>query len=308
MASVELATILISDLCGSTQLQSKLGPARADELRREHFAVLREAIAGAGGREVKNMGDGLMVAFSSASAAAECAVAMQQFMERRNRGADEELHVRIGIGAGEATVEDGDYFGMPTVEAARLCDHAPNDGILSSALVQMLAGRAEDVSFEPVGTLELKGIPAPIEAFTIRWEPLTAARRRDELLLGREREPDQLEAALADARAGRGGLWLIAGEQGIGKTRLAEGLSALARASGVPVAWGRAWEGGGAPAFWPWVQVVQRLSRDRDPDELMDALGTGAPWLAQLVDELRERLPELEPPPAVEAEQARFAL
>src|SRR3954453_5621866 len=111
MAAVALATILISDLCGSTRLQSEVGPERADELRREHFDVLREAIAGAGGREVKNTGDGLMVAFTSASAAIECAIPMHQVMERRNRGAGQPLHVRIGGGAGEATVEDGDYFG-----------------------------------------------------------------------------------------------------------------------------------------------------------------------------------------------------
>src|SRR5436189_202455 len=128
MPSVELATILFSDLVGSTELASQVGPARADELRREHFNLLREAIADAGGHEVKNTGDGLMVAFTSASAAAECAVTMQQLLERRNRDADFELHVRIGLGAGEATVEEGDYFGMPIVEAARLCAQAPTDG------------------------------------------------------------------------------------------------------------------------------------------------------------------------------------
>jgi class 3 adenylate cyclase len=59
----------------------------ADELRREHFGVLREAIEEGDGDEVKNTGDGLMVAFSGASAAIDTAVLMQQLMERRNRGA-----------------------------------------------------------------------------------------------------------------------------------------------------------------------------------------------------------------------------
>lgn len=63
--SVELATILLSDLVGSTRLATSVGPVRADELREEHFGLLRDAIAGCGGREVKNTGDGLMVAFSS---------------------------------------------------------------------------------------------------------------------------------------------------------------------------------------------------------------------------------------------------
>ena len=62
--SVELATILLTDLVGSTRLATSVGPVRADELREEHFELLRDAIASSGGREVKNTGDGLMVAFA----------------------------------------------------------------------------------------------------------------------------------------------------------------------------------------------------------------------------------------------------
>ena len=116
--TIELATILLTDLVGSTRLATAVGPVRADQLRDEHFALLREAIESAGGREVKNTGDGLMVAFSSASAAVRCAVEMQQLFERRYRQAEQQLHVRIGLGAGESTVKDGDYFGMPSIEAA----------------------------------------------------------------------------------------------------------------------------------------------------------------------------------------------
>ena len=130
--SIELATILLTDLVGSTRLAMSVGPTRADQLRDEHFALLRQAMEASGGREVKNTGDGLMVAFSSASAAVGCAVAMQQLFERRYRRAEQQLHVRIGLGAGESTVQDGDYFGMPSIEAARFCDQAPSDGILAS--------------------------------------------------------------------------------------------------------------------------------------------------------------------------------
>ena len=102
--------------------------------------VLREAIESSGGREVKNTGDGLMVAFCSASAAVRCAVSMQQLFERRYRKAEQQLHVRIGMGAGESTVKDGDYFGMPSIEAARLCDKAPSDGILVSVAGESAGG------------------------------------------------------------------------------------------------------------------------------------------------------------------------
>ena len=134
--SIELATILITDLVGSTKLANTVGPARPDELRDEHFAVLREAIDVSGGREFKDTGDGLMVAFNSASAAVQCAVAMQQLLEKRYRRADQKLQVRIGLGAGESTVKDGNYFGMPSIEAARLCAQAEPAGILASTAVR----------------------------------------------------------------------------------------------------------------------------------------------------------------------------
>jgi class 3 adenylate cyclase len=169
--SVELATILQTDLVGSTRLATSVGPVLADELRDEHFGLLREAIESAGGREYKNTGDGLAVAFSSASAAVGCAALMQQLIERRYRRAEHRLQVRIGVGAGESTVQDGDYFGMPSIEAARLCDQAPSDGILVSPAVRMLAGRCEGVQFDSVGELELKGIPDPLEAFAVLWTP-----------------------------------------------------------------------------------------------------------------------------------------
>jgi class 3 adenylate cyclase len=77
-------------------LATAVGPARADELRDKYFGLLRDAIEASGGKEFKNTGDGLFVAFSSASAAVGCAVLCQQLFERRYRGAEQRLRVRIG--------------------------------------------------------------------------------------------------------------------------------------------------------------------------------------------------------------------
>ena len=186
MATVETVTILLTDLVGSTQLESAVGPVRADELRGEHFSILREAIAESeGAQEVKNTGDGIMVVFPSAAGAAECAVAMQQRFDVRNRGADEQLIIRIGISMGDATHEGDDYFGMPAIEAARLCDKAGSAGILVPELVKMMIGRRGEHSFKPVGGLELKGIPEPVEAYEVLWEPIGAETGVDMPLPGR---------------------------------------------------------------------------------------------------------------------------
>lgn len=76
-------------------------------------------------------------------------------------------------------------------------------------------------------------------------------------IVGRRTELDTLESALADARAGRGGIVLVIGEPGIGKSRLVEEVAR--RADGAEVVWGRAWEAGGAPAYWPWTQVLRAI-------------------------------------------------
>jgi len=126
-------------------------------------------------------------------------------------------------------------------------------------------------------------------------------------LLGRAGELADLRGALEESAAGRGGLVMLTGEPGIGKTRLATAVSELAGADGHLVAWARGWDGGGAPAFWPWVQIVRAVAADRDDAELRTELAAGARWVAQLAPELRERL-DLREAGDLESEQARFAL
>ena len=110
--------------------------------------------------------------------------------------------------------------------------------------------------------------------------------------VGRAGELAQLVAALDDAFAGRGRLILLAGEPGIGKSRLADALAEHARARGAGVLVGRCWEAGGAPAYWPWIQALRIQIADTEPEALRAQLGAGAAELAQLIPELRERLPD----------------
>ena len=112
-------------------------------------------------------------------------------------------------------------------------------------------------------------------------------RAAAELFVGRERELAQLDAALRDAIGGRGRLCLIAGEPGIGKTRLAECVAASAAGHGANAVWGRCWEGEGAPAFWPWVQVFRTYAREIDAQDLHRALGPGWEAVCVIVPELR---------------------
>ncbi len=128
--------------------------------------------------------------------------------------------------------------------------------------------------------------------------------------VGRAGELAALTADLDAAVGGRGGVVLVVGEPGIGKTRLAEELAARATVRGAVVLWGRCWEGAGAPSFWPWVQVVRGYVQVQagDPAALRHDLGAGAADIAQLVPAVHDCIPGLPIPPPLDPEAARFRL
>jgi AAA ATPase domain len=137
-----------------------------------------------------------------------------------------------------------------------------------------------------------------------------ALRPGSPAFVGRDREVAELLAGLEDAVGGRGRLFLVVGEPGIGKTWLAEHVAAHAVEQGTRVLWGRCWEGGGAPPFWPWRQMIRALAEDRDHQTLTAWLGPAAAQVAQLVPGLAERLGTTTTPPAPSpgSDAARFSL
>jgi DNA-binding NarL/FixJ family response regulator/class 3 adenylate cyclase len=158
------ATILFTDLVGSTSLFDRGGDEAADAVRREHFAALRRAIAEHGGREVKSTGDGLMVSFPSAVAAVRCAVAMQ-----RATAAAGPLELSVGLDAGEPLPEGEDLYGTPVIVASRLCDTAGAGEILASEVVCRIAGPRVAELIQPAGALRLRGISERVAASYVRW-------------------------------------------------------------------------------------------------------------------------------------------
>src|SRR5260370_33050557 len=148
--------VLFTDMVDSTALASSVAPDMADELRREHFSILRQAVAEAGGSEVKNLGDGLMVVFASTSAALSCAVGMQQGIERDNRARAQSIGLRVGLSVGEVASEDNDYFGDPVIEAARLCATCEGGQILAADVGRAMGGRRSPHACPAVGQVALR--------------------------------------------------------------------------------------------------------------------------------------------------------
>jgi class 3 adenylate cyclase/tetratricopeptide (TPR) repeat protein len=128
------------------------------------------------------------------------------------------------------------------------------------------------------------------------------------VFVGRDHELTQLRTALDDSLSGRGHVLMLVGEPGIGKTRTAEELTTYARLRGAQVLWGRSYEGEGAPSYWPWVQIIRSYIHGKAPETLLAELGAGASAVADVVSEVRERIPEIQPAPPLEPDQARFRL
>ncbi len=190
MRGAGTVTLLFTDLVGSSELLGTLGDQAAEPVRRRHFASLRDAITVCRGREVKNLGDGVMAVFDSAADAVASAIDIQ----RRMDGSDEPeaLAVRVGLHIGEPQRDGDDYFGTPVVVAKRLCDQAEGGQILASGLVRALVAPRGTVSFTSLGDHELKGVTGAIEVCEIDWRastepfaeaPSDAARHRLRVLI-----------------------------------------------------------------------------------------------------------------------------
>ncbi len=303
-ARTTTVTILFTDLVGSTELLQRAGDEQAQRIFKAHHRLLREAVEAHGGNEVKWLGDGLMVAFDSADAAVRCAIAMQQMSRRPTVG--ERLEIRVGLNVGEAFVDESDYFGTSVVIARRLCDTGNAGQILASDMVvRLLDGRGRDVQTKDLGPLDLKGITNAVPAVELLYDhdPMTLLRKLP--FVGRQAEYEAMLKRFAEARNGRGSLVLLAGEPGIGKTRLTEEFCDYA-ASGAVVIRGNCYEEG--PAFGPWLEALRVLIEQLPEAQLRAAIGEGGPDLVAMLPEAKRKLSDLEEGTQLDPESQRARL
>lgn len=304
-AEAGVVTLLFTDVVGSTELLAEIGDDAAEEVRRAYFRMLRHAIVEAGGEEVKTMGDGFMVAFAGAYDAVRAAVAMQQAVGRHNQRHDaRQLGVRVGIHVGEPLRDEEDYFGLPVVVARRLCDHANGGQILTSDLVSALVGPRNAYEFADLGPIELKGLAEPVRACEVQWEqrpavplhPIVVQATTDRLaFVGRDDELARLQAAWAEARAGHRMMVVLAGEPGVGKSRLAFEFAQSVQRDGAVVIAGRSDEEALVP-YQPFVEALSHHIASVPTEDLELLVGPMDTELSRLVPQLTNRLPNLPGP------------
>jgi class 3 adenylate cyclase len=157
--------IMFTDMVGSTEMTAALGDVRAVELLRAHDAIVRRCLEQHRGSEVKHLGDGIMASFVDAPSSVECALKIQREFASYNEDSRPQIHVRIGIHAGEPVAESNDLFGSAVQMAARICAVAEADTILVSRAVRD-ACAGIDVNFASMGAATLKGFSEPVQLFT----------------------------------------------------------------------------------------------------------------------------------------------
>ena len=160
-----LSAILAADVVGYSAMMAKDESGTLARLIRFRKTVFDPAVGTHEGRVVKLMGDGALVEFSSVVSAVECAVELQETVNREKDG----IRLRVGVNLGDVIARDGDIYGDGVNIAARLEALAEPGGICLSASVFNSVGKRIDASFSDAGDHQLKNIETPVRIY--RWVP-----------------------------------------------------------------------------------------------------------------------------------------
>ena len=165
--------VMFTDIVGSTALTHEKGNLAAQEVVRAHNRIVRDALAKAGGKEIKHTGDGIMASFEKVNHSLLATQQMQTMIRMHNaQTPDVPLKVKIGINVGRAVMEEQDLYGVTVQMAARIVDKASADQIFVSDTVYGLA-QGGDWRFVTRGPYYLKGIEGPAYLKEFVWDDKT---------------------------------------------------------------------------------------------------------------------------------------
>ena len=180
----KLAAIMFTDMVGYSAL-SQRDEKLAQELLEEHRRLLREIFPRFNGTEIKTIGDAFLVEFQSALEAAQCAMAIQRALAKRNADApaERQIQIRIGVHIGDVVHRGGDVYGDGVNIASRIEPLAGAGGICVSMDVERQIRNALEARFEKLAPTELKNISVAMDLFRIvlPWETKVAPTLKSEI-------------------------------------------------------------------------------------------------------------------------------
>jgi class 3 adenylate cyclase len=147
-----LASLLFTDIVGSTEMAARLGDGAWHDLLSVHYQQADDAIERFGGRRITTTGDGVLATFDAAAGAVRCSMAI------RDAAAAQRLAVRLAVHVGEVELAGDDVRGMTVHAAARVMATAGSDEILVTEAVRLLC-KGTDLVFQDAGEHELRGVP-----------------------------------------------------------------------------------------------------------------------------------------------------
>ncbi len=325
-AVTRAVTFLLTDIEGSTAAWEADADAMAVALAR-HDELVEQVVTSRGGRLIKTRGEGdaTFSVFERPSAAAAAAIELQEAITGEPWALREPMRIRVALHTGEVEFRDGDYFGRAVNRAARLRSLAAGGQILCSGATAELVidSLPDDVVLADLGTRELRNLARPERVFELRLEsaddlpqPASTDAPLERPILppvlagpgpfvGRGHELAQLFSAWQTALAGATNAMLIAGEPGVGKTRLAGEWSRQAYDQGALVIYGRCDEDLGAP-YQPFAEALRSLVPCLGASKLRGLRGVEA--LLTLVPGLADVVSDLPSPTRADPDTERYAL
>ena len=164
-------TIAFVDLEGFTAFASQTEDEAVRDLIRTFHGLVREAVGRHGGYEVKQLGDGFMLAFSSPKRAVACAVDVQRRAERHAEASEGPSLLRIsaGLNSGDAIREGDDFFGHTVNVASRIAERAKGGQVLVAETTRVLTGEIEGITFADVGRRRLRGLQGRQRVYEVVW-------------------------------------------------------------------------------------------------------------------------------------------
>lgn len=165
------ATVVFTDLHGSTAVFEALGNARATETITEITAWIAQQCESEGGRVVKTLGDGVLVLFPEGAKAVKAVVELQRLNFKRlaRLPADLAMPIRIGLASGEVEIVAGDCYGDAVNVAARLCDLCGPNQIWANAASLDSVAEFPGVAFRMLGPINIRGRAEPCSVYQIEW-------------------------------------------------------------------------------------------------------------------------------------------
>ena len=286
-------TVMFTDLSDSTSLTTRVGDEEAHRILKIHHEIVRRQLIRHNGEERSFQGDGFMAIFDSPREAIRCSIEMQRAFDSHNRQHPERrLAVRIGLNAGELITTGPDPFGAAINAAARICARAEGGQILVGDVVRLLTGDLQEGSFVDAGRHRLKGFPHPHHLWEVAWEP-DAISLELTPFTDRIEERQQLARALDRASSGKGALFILSGQPGIGKSRLSYEALRSSREREMITAQGRCYEGAHLP-YGPIGEVLASIVAQLEDDVLEEVMADVPPVILRTFPELQNVFPAAE--------------